>query len=122
VHCFDLVEAPTRRLPLACELGPLDGRTPLLRWQALRDRAAPAAQLRDGQLEVRYQPGPGGQEELRSLTDADQECCSFVTWSVVELEGHPVLLVTSPAESPDAVEPIAALFEASRPHAEELAQ
>lgn len=122
MHSFDLVEASTRPLPLACDLGPKDGRTRLLRWQALRDRAAPAAQLRDGQLEVRYQPGPGVHEELRALANAEQECCPFVTWSVVELEGHPVLLVTSPAESPEAVEPIAALFEVSRQHAEELSQ
>lgn len=101
-------------LPLACDLGPQDGQARLFRWQALHRSAAPTAHLHDGQLEVRYQPGPGVREELSALADAEQVCCSFVTWSVTELEGQPVLRVTAPPEAPAAVEPIAVLFEATR--------
>ena len=75
----------TPSLPLACDLGPQDGQARLLRWQALHRVATPTAHLRDGEFEVRYQPGPGVHEELVSLADAEQECCSFVRWSVTEV-------------------------------------
>ena len=97
-------------LPVACTLGPEDGRARLLRWQRLHDTAAPVARLRDGRLEVRYQPGQGVREELADLAAAEQTCCAFVTWSVTEVQGHPTLRVTAPADAPEAVAPIAAAF------------
>jgi hypothetical protein len=102
-------------LPVACTLGPADGPARLLRWQRLHDTAAPVARLHDGQLEVRYQPGPGVREELADLAAAEQTCCSFVAWSVTEVHGHPILRVTAPAGAAEAVTPIAALFGASPP-------
>lgn len=100
-------------LPLACTLGPEDGRSRLLRWQRLHEIAAPVAHGHGGKLEVRYQPGPGVHEELAQLAAAEQACCSFVVWRVSAVEGHPVLHVTAPAQTPEAVAPIAALFAAS---------
>lgn len=97
-------------LPLACTLGPEDGRSRLLRWQRLHAAAAPVAHLDGGRLEVRYQPGLGVGAELAELAAAEQSCCSFATWSVSEVEGHPVLQVVSPEGVPNAVAPIAALF------------
>jgi hypothetical protein len=52
-------------------------------------------------------------EELASLAAAEQSCCSFVTWSVTSIEGRPILYVTAPPETPDAVAPIAAMFGAT---------
>ncbi len=100
-------------LPLACTLGPDDGRSRLLRWQRLNRIATHAAHFDDGQLEVRYQPGPGVQEELAALAAAEQECCSFAVWSVSVVGGQPVLNVRAPTGAPDAVAPIAALFGAT---------
>ncbi len=97
-------------LPLACTLGPEDGRSRLMRWQRLHEAAAPVAHLVGGRLEVRYQPGAGVRVELAELAAAEQTCCSFVTWSVSEVQGNPVLHVVAPADTPEAVTPIAALF------------
>jgi len=100
-------------LPLACTLGPDDGRSRLLRWQRLHKAAGPVAHLDGGRLEVRYQPGPGVRAELAELAAAEQTCCSFATWNVSEVEGHPVLHVVSPTDTPEAVATIVALFGAS---------
>lgn len=97
-------------LPLACTLGPGNARSRLLRWQRLHESADPVAHLDGGQLEVRYEPGPGIEAELAELAAAEQACCSFATWNVSEVEGHPVLRVVPPTDAPDAVAPVAALF------------
>ncbi len=97
-------------LPLACTLGPEDGLMRLRRWERLHEIGGPVAYLDGRDLEVRYQPSPGVQAELAELAAAEQRCCSFVTWTVAEVEGRPVLRVASPAEVPDAVAPIAAMF------------
>lgn len=98
---------------MACTLGPNDGRARLRRWQLLNESATPSAQVVAGTLQVRYQPGSGVQEELTDLAAAEQSCCSFVSWSVSISDGHPLLLVTAPADARDAVAPIAAMFGAA---------
>ncbi|MGH3924699.1 MAG: hypothetical protein ACRDTT_17870 [Pseudonocardiaceae bacterium] len=100
-------------LPLVCTLRPDDGSARLRRWQRLHETAAPSVHLVDGELEVRYQPGHGVRDELRSLAAAEQVCCSFVLWAVTEDAGHLVLRVTAPPETPHAVEPIAIMFGAT---------
>ncbi|MGH3438645.1 MAG: hypothetical protein ACRDRN_19515 [Sciscionella sp.] len=95
-------------LPVACALGPDDGRARVLRWQPLADRAKPVARRNGHVLKVRFQDGAGVQEELKLLAAAEQECCSFVTWAVATDE--PILHVTAPVDTPEAVEPIALAF------------
>lgn len=112
VQTPDVGEPPS--LPLACDLGRQDGQARLLRWQALHRYAAPTVELHDGEFEVRYQPMLGAYEELAALANAEQQCCSFVKWSVAEVAGRPVLRVIAPPTAPEAVEPIAALFKATR--------
>jgi hypothetical protein len=102
--------AQRTHLPLACTLGPDDGPARLVRWRALHESAAPVTRLLDGQLEVRYRSAPGVQEELQDLAAAEQVCCSFVAWVVSDDQGQPVLRVISPADSPDALGPIATMF------------
>lgn len=97
-------------LPVACTLGPTDGAERRRRWQRLHQMAAPTTQVADGQLQVQYRPGPGVREELQDLATAEQACCPFVDWKVVDHAAGPVLEVTAPAGSPDALEPIVALF------------
>lgn len=97
-------------LPIACTLGPNDGLTRMRRWQALAAAAHPTAS-RDGRtLEVHFEPGEGIYAELVALATAEQDCCSFVTWTVTDEGGHPVLRVLAEPDSPDDVAPIAALF------------
>jgi hypothetical protein len=100
-------------LPIACTLGPDDGAERMRRWRVLVDAANPIA-LRDGRiLEVRFEPGVDVLDELASLATAEQECCSFVTWTVTENNGRPMLRVLAKPDSPDDVASIAALFGAS---------
>lgn len=106
--------APASDVPVACTLGPVDGRARLRRWQRLNESAAPSARVVAGDLQVRYQPGPGVQEELADLAAAEQICCSFVSWSVTNSDVQPVLQVSAPAGAPDAVAPIAAMFGAAQ--------
>ncbi|MBM7805361.1 hypothetical protein JOD57_001198 [Geodermatophilus bullaregiensis] len=101
---------PGSSLPLACTLGPQDGRDRLRRWEALHRSAAPVSSLRHGVLEVRYPGAPGVLAELSALAAAEQNCCTFVDWSVAQAGGDAVLTVRAPAGQPEAVEPIAALF------------
>lgn len=97
-------------LPMACTLTLEDGPARLRRWQALQATAGPVARLDGRHLTVRYRSGPGVLAELTALAAAEQTCCAFVTWSVSTADGHPVLHVIAPADAPDAVDPIAALF------------
>ena len=99
-------------LPLACTLGPQDGPARLRRWQALHRSAPPVSSARDGVLEVRYPGHPGVLDEVRALAAAEQTCCAFVDWSVAEVGGDVLLTVRAPAGTPEAVEPITALFTA----------
>ncbi len=97
-------------LPLACTLGPADGAERSRRWRQLAAEALPVVRRTAGRLEVRYQPGAGVLDELRTLAAAEAECCSFVAWAVTEEAGDPTLLVSAPADAPGNVEPIAAMF------------
>ncbi len=82
-------------LPVACTLAPDDGSARLRRWQRLSDIAGPRARRAGPLLEVRYQPVPGVREELEELAAAERQCCSFLTWTVTEVDGHPVLRVAA---------------------------
>lgn len=113
-RCDGCVGAPLPvdpdRLPVACGLGPEDGRIRMRRWRALSEVGRPTASQGAGVLEVRYQPGPGVHAELVALAAAEQECCSFVCWTVAEDAGHSVLRVVANPGSPDDISAISSLF------------
>jgi len=98
------------QLPVACTLGASDGPARLQRWQHLHQIAAPTAQLTNGELEVRYQPGPEVLAELQDLVAEERVCCAFGSWAVTEDSGQPVLRVIAPRDSPQDIEYIAAMF------------
>ncbi len=98
-------------LPVACTLGSDDASARLQRWQQLHQTAAPSAELTNGEgpLPARSRvaeraAGPGRRRTV---------CCSFVSWTVTEDGGQPVLCVTVSPSSPDAIESIAAMFAAT---------
>jgi hypothetical protein len=104
---------PRSELPVACTLRPDDGTERMRRWHALVEATNPIA-TRDGwTLQVRFEPGAGVLDELASLAAAEQQCCSFVTWTVTEDNGRPILRVLSKAKKPDDVTSIATQFGAS---------
>jgi len=102
--------ADRSELPLACTLRPEEGAERLRRWQQLAAAAAPAARLAGHQLVVRYQPGPGVLEELRSLARAEAGCCAFAEWAVTERDGFLILIVAAEPDAPERIAPIADLF------------
>ena len=102
---------PRTGLPVACTLGPDDGSARLRRWQALAEKGGPSARRSGHRLEVSYQAEPGVRDELEALAAAERECCSFVAWEVSQDGDLPVLRVTADPSDPDAVAPIAALFQ-----------
>lgn len=104
--------ADRSELPIACTLGPGDGAERLRRWRVLVADASPSVS-RDGPLlEVRFRPDAGVLNELVALTVAEQECCSFVTWTATCDDGRPLLRVLASPDSPDDVAVIASLFAA----------
>lgn len=96
--------------PVACTLGPDDGQQRMLRWRQLADRATPTARRTGRVLEVRFQDKPGVQAELEALAAAEQQCCSFVAWTVTIEADQPVLHVTAPPDRAADIEPIAITF------------
>lgn len=83
------------------------------RWRTLAKVAHPVAHRHGRTLEVSFEPGSGVRAELTALAAAEQDCCSFVDWTVSERDGHPLLCVSANPGSPDDVAPIAALFGAT---------
>jgi hypothetical protein len=95
-------------LPVACTLGPADGRDRIAQWRALRERAGAEVRREGAVLTLRFEPQPGVLEELSGLAAAEAECCGFVTWHAALDDGAPTLTVTG--DDPAAVDAIAALF------------
>ena len=58
-------------------------------------------------LVVRYQPGPDIREELETLAAVERECCSLLTWDVIQDEDHVVLRVAADPHTPEDVTSIA---------------
>jgi len=100
--------------PVACTLGLEDGAERMRRWKQLGERATPTARRIGRELEVRFQPGPGVQEELEALAAAEAQCCAFVAWTVLLDGGQPVLRVTAPEDRPEDIESIASAFPLAR--------
>ena len=100
-------------LPVACTLGLEDGAERMRRWKQLGERATPTGRRSGRELEVRFQPGPGVQEELEALAAAEAQCCAFVAWTVLLDGGQPVLRVTAPKDRPEDIESIASAFAAA---------
>ncbi|MDQ2751130.1 MAG: hypothetical protein ABI775_11235 [Pseudonocardiales bacterium] len=100
-------------LPVACTLGLEDGPERMRRWKQLGERATPTARRTGRELEVRFQPGPGVQEELEALAAAEAKCCGFVAWTVMLDDRQPLLRVTAPEDKPENIESIASAFAVS---------
>jgi hypothetical protein len=59
---------------------------------------------------VSYDAAEGIAAELAQLAAAEQECCSFLDWSVTERDGRPTLRVRASERSPEDVAVVADLF------------
>lgn len=80
------------------------------RWEQLFERATPAGRRMGRELEIRFQPAPGIQDELEAPPAAEAQCCPFVAWTVRVDGGQRVLHVTAPEDRPEDIESIASAF------------
>jgi hypothetical protein len=78
-------------VPVACALTPADLAARTGRWQRLAARAMTGrSQTADG-LRLRFRPGPGVEEELRTLVALETECGPSADW-VVEMGAREIEL------------------------------
>ena len=106
------MDSADRSVPVACTLGPIDGRERMRRWAALGAVDRPTASRDGALLIVSYDAAEGVATELATLAAAEQECCSFLDWSVTEAGGRAILRVRANDHSPDDVAVVADLFRA----------
>lgn len=92
-----------RSLPLiACSLDGAGQRARLAEWEELLVLAASRGEISDG---ARYTfPAVDGMEErVRSLAQAEQECCSFFDFGVTVVGDHVEMTVVAPADGQAAL-------------------
>jgi hypothetical protein len=106
------VSEATPNVPIACTLTASDAAERVRRWRALARRANPTMARHERGVEVRWPVDEADARELATLVAAERECCTFASWSTERDGSETVLRVTSVERSPDAVEAIAALFDA----------
>lgn len=81
--------------PVACTLMPADLAAQVGRWARLIARAMTGrAETPDG-VRLSFRSEPGTEDELRALVAAENQCCSWATWTVDTSTGTTVLDVRS---------------------------
>jgi hypothetical protein len=84
-----------RNLPLvACSLTAQDQSARLDAWRSLLESASTRADLADGMSYV-FRPASAFAQRVRDLAAAEQECCAFLDFEVVEQDDELRLNVTS---------------------------
>jgi len=92
-------KGPVEELPATCTLGPDRGEEQLRRWRALDGGHLLHRSRQPDELVVRYRADEVSRRELTELIDVEQECCGFVTWTVIDTDDELALVVRgSPAE------------------------
>ena len=90
---------PVQELPAGCTLGPSRGEEQLRRWRALDGAHLLHRSRQPDELVVRYRADEVSRRELPALIDVEQECCRFVTWTVIDTDDELALVVRgSPAD------------------------
>ena len=92
-------KGPVEERPATCTLGPDRGEEQLRRWRALDGGHLLHRSRQPDELVVRYRADEVSRRELTELIDVEQECCGFVTWTVIDTDDELALVVRgSPAE------------------------
>jgi hypothetical protein len=78
-------------VPVACALTPADLAARGNRWERLAARAMTGRAQTAYGLRLCFRPGPGVEEELRTLVAMETECCPWADW-MVETSGREVVL------------------------------
>jgi MerR family transcriptional regulator, copper efflux regulator len=89
------------RLPIiACSLNGTNQRERLAEWKSLLAVAELREELPNGR---RFRFGPSFAERVRSLAEAEQECCSFLRLDVAEANDGVVLTVETEPSGQEAL-------------------
>jgi hypothetical protein len=100
--------------PIACTLGPDDLRQRLQQISDLTARYL-RAQVREGRtLHLRYDVQAAA--ELRTLVAQEQQCCAFLDFDLLEVNGEVLLSITAPAEASEFASLLLDHFVAKQPH------
>jgi hypothetical protein len=102
----------TATAPVACSLTPAGLAEQAGRWERLARRAMTRRERTGHGIRVSFRPGPGTEEELRALVDAETRCCSWATWAV-HSDGTQLVLDVRAAD--DGVAALHAMFTGLRP-------
>ncbi|HEY6280069.1 MAG TPA: hypothetical protein VIX86_27580 [Streptosporangiaceae bacterium] len=82
-------------VPVACTLTRAGLAGQVARWQRLAARAMTGrAETGDG-VRLSFRPGPGVEEELRTLVATEKQCCPWADWTVETDARHVVLGIRS---------------------------
>jgi hypothetical protein len=69
-------------VPVACSLGFVGLAAQARRWERLTNQAMTEREETASGLRLRFRAEPGVEKELRRLADAENQCCSWATWTV----------------------------------------
>jgi len=94
---------PVEELPAACTLGPGRGEEQLRRWRALDGGHLLHRSRQPDELVVRYRADEASRRELTELIAVEQECCGFLTWTVIDTDDELTLVVRGPPAELDAL-------------------
>ena len=88
----------TETTPVACNLTAADLAAQARRWVGLAARAMTGRTRTARGIRISFRPGPGAENELRSLAAVERECCPWAAWTVEASADQLVLDVRSAGE------------------------
>jgi len=98
--------------PVACSLTRAGLAAQAGRWGRLAARAMIRCERTGQGIRASFRPGPGTEEELRALVDAETRCCPWAAWAV-HADGAQLVLDVRAAD--DGVAALHAIFTGLRP-------
>jgi hypothetical protein len=79
-----VITGPERRdlLPIACTLGPVDGRERIGEWRSLYREFGLRRAHRGGLVTIQFRDAPRLAAELARLVWEERVCCAFLDWQL----------------------------------------
>ena len=75
-------------LPIACTLGPADGRQRLEDWRRVVTIAGAGRHIEQGSLTLKFRDVADVGAELHRLVAAERDCCAFLGWNLTRVDGQ----------------------------------
>ena len=77
-----------RLVPIACSLGPSDGAARLAKWRRIAAASGLGQTTEPGRVTIRFRDDAGVANELHRLVAAERDCCAFLGWALVNIDGE----------------------------------